>query len=82
MEAITALIKEFGNLTLGAGAIVALVIVIIKLLDVLKAVNDNIKENTAVSRALVEKVEKSLQVDQQVVETIRRCPNVKTYESI
>jgi len=42
----TELIKEFGNLSLGAGALVALIVVIFKQMDLLKEMRKAITENT------------------------------------
>lgn len=55
----TELIKEFGNLSLGAGALIAMVFVIIRQMDMMKSMQGAISENTHVTKALKESIEEN-----------------------
>ena len=67
------LIKTLGDVGLGAGAIGCLIIVVLKQMDLIKAMNVNIAANTEVTKALSDKIQQSLEVDRKVVESIERC---------
>jgi hypothetical protein len=67
------IIKTIGDVGLGAGAIACLIVVVLKQMDLIKAMNANIAANTEVTKSLTEKIQQSIEVDRRVVESIEYC---------
>jgi hypothetical protein len=70
-------IKAITDAGLGFGALIALVLIVFKQLDILKTVNENINANTVVTKGLIEQIKQFADIDRQVVDTIKNCPNAK-----
>lgn len=75
-------IKLIGDYGLGAGALIALVIVVVtqvrqngRMSDTLQATIENIKENTAVTKELAEIVRGFRDNDRKMVEAVEYCRN-------
>jgi hypothetical protein len=72
----TETIKAITDAGLGFGALIALVFVIIKQLDILKTTNDNIAANTEVTKELTSEIGKFREVNQEVANVIKGCPKI------
>jgi hypothetical protein len=73
------IIKELGNLTLGMGALVALVVVIYYQMRLMEKMNTVIKENTEATVKLTDKIGYAMEVDKQVIQAVDYC---KTHSKI
>jgi hypothetical protein len=67
------ILKEAANLSLGAGSIVALVFVIFKQMELIKEFKVSLDVNNKLTEALTEKMQRSIEVDQEVTAVMRSC---------
>jgi hypothetical protein len=74
------LVKMIGEYGLGAGALIALVIVVVllirlmnKMTDNQSAISDNVKENTLATREMMETIRAFRETDKEVVRTMAGC---------
>jgi len=67
------LIKEFGQLGIGMGALVALIIVIMKQLELIKSMQTTIDTNTKATVSLKESVDNQVKISEQTNQHLMRA---------
>ena len=70
-------IKEFSNLSLGMGALAALVVVIIKQLELVRNMNETINQNSKVMESLRSSVDANTRATHEMADCFRTTKFIK-----
>ncbi len=67
------ILKQITDAGIGLGSLILLTYIIVNQNKIIQNFNKNIEENTAVTRALAEKIQQSIEHERQTREAINKC---------